>query len=405
MDIYVLDKEFNIINVIDTYESFIWTERYIECGDFELYINCEKEFLKDILDGCYLQIKQSKTLMIIEDISTEKPSPDSAVKVIVTGRCLKSILYRRIIWGKKAFLETAEVGLYDVVNALLQDSIINPQKIQTERTPGSNAYTNTQIDAPERKISNFIFPEENQSLNSIKIKAIQFDGDNLGEAIINLCNSKGVGLKVEFEDGNFICNLFVGIDRSYNQDTNDYVVFSPDFDNLANTNFKIERKDYCNTAIIVGTDNMADSQETITPEDYRIMLVEGNGSSGLERREVLIDCASVSDSTTVWDSETGQYIEDEPIDLDDYMNIVSEKGKTKLKQYDVKNTIEGEIVNHVMYEYGVDYFLGDIVQTEDEFGNGGRSIVSEFIICQDANGFQTYPTFTSVEEKEDEDDA
>ena len=36
MDILVLDKNFDTQAIIDTYESFNWTDRYNEAGDFEL---------------------------------------------------------------------------------------------------------------------------------------------------------------------------------------------------------------------------------------------------------------------------------------------------------------------------------------------------------------------------------
>ena len=38
MYIYVLDSEYNKIGVIDYCESIIWTTRYCDSGDFELYL-------------------------------------------------------------------------------------------------------------------------------------------------------------------------------------------------------------------------------------------------------------------------------------------------------------------------------------------------------------------------------
>jgi hypothetical protein len=39
VDIFVLDTEFRPVSIIDVYESLIWTDRYDEYGDFELYIS------------------------------------------------------------------------------------------------------------------------------------------------------------------------------------------------------------------------------------------------------------------------------------------------------------------------------------------------------------------------------
>lgn len=37
MDIYVLDTNFTVVKILDTFSSFIWTDRYNLAGDFEIY--------------------------------------------------------------------------------------------------------------------------------------------------------------------------------------------------------------------------------------------------------------------------------------------------------------------------------------------------------------------------------
>ena len=37
MDIYVMDTNFKVVGIIDTYASLIWTDRLRGCGDFEIY--------------------------------------------------------------------------------------------------------------------------------------------------------------------------------------------------------------------------------------------------------------------------------------------------------------------------------------------------------------------------------
>ena len=38
MEAMILDTNFQGIYIVDSFESFIWTDRFSECGDFELYI-------------------------------------------------------------------------------------------------------------------------------------------------------------------------------------------------------------------------------------------------------------------------------------------------------------------------------------------------------------------------------
>lgn len=36
MDVTVLNTNLDAVSIVDVYESFIWTDRYYEYGDFEL---------------------------------------------------------------------------------------------------------------------------------------------------------------------------------------------------------------------------------------------------------------------------------------------------------------------------------------------------------------------------------
>lgn len=38
MQLFVLDKSFEVVSLCDTFSSLIWTERYSGYGDFELYL-------------------------------------------------------------------------------------------------------------------------------------------------------------------------------------------------------------------------------------------------------------------------------------------------------------------------------------------------------------------------------
>ena len=45
MEIYVLNTNFESVAVVDEFESLIWTDRYDEAGDFELYMSMDKRLL------------------------------------------------------------------------------------------------------------------------------------------------------------------------------------------------------------------------------------------------------------------------------------------------------------------------------------------------------------------------
>ena len=57
-----------IIAVIDSYESLIWTRRYCGFGDFELYLPYDSKIESCLRKDFYLKIENSDRTMIIEGI-------------------------------------------------------------------------------------------------------------------------------------------------------------------------------------------------------------------------------------------------------------------------------------------------------------------------------------------------
>ena len=52
----------------------------------------------------------------------------------------------------------------------------------------------------------------------------------------------------------------------------------------------------------------------------------------------------------------------------------------------------------ILFVYQRDFFMGDLIQIENEYGIGGTARIIEFIVSIDVNGIETYPTFESVDE-------
>ncbi|NEM83701.1 hypothetical protein G3V89_23305, partial [Escherichia coli] len=58
-----------------------------------------------------------------------------------------------------------------------------------------------------------------------------------------------------------------------------------------------------------------------------------------------------------------------------------------------------------MFVFKEDFDIGDIVQNKNEFGQEGRSIVSEMVFSQDDEGFLSYPTFETLPKDEEEEES
>lgn len=354
MDLVVLNRELDAISVIDIYESFIWTDRYYRYGDFELYTAMQNNILDIIKKDFFLQSSDSDHIMIIEDWII-KSDIENGNHITVTGRSLESILTRRIIWGQK----TISGNLQNGIKTLLNENIISPSD-------------------SKRKISNFIFEESTDPvITKLTINA-QFTGDNLYDAIQKICEERGIGFKITLNDNKqFVFKLYAGVDRSYEQTVVPYVIFSPNFDNIINSNY-MESNSSLKNITLVGGEGEGSARRYLTVGDTNV--------SGLDRREIFTDARDISsdvDGETITDTEYNAQLE--------------QRGNEKLAENISIVSFEGQTETTVMYRYREHFFDGDIVQIANEYGHETRARILEVVTTEDETGTSVYPTFKTLQ--------
>ncbi len=355
MEAFILDSNFQMVGVVDTFESFIWTDRFCGYGDFEVYLPSEAAVPELLTIGNYLTTKKSDRIMIIEDISIEV-DPENGSRTTITGRSLESILERRVIWGQV----NLDGSLQSEVENLLDDNVIVPS-----------------ISA--RAIDNFEFvPSTDDTIADLDVDT-QFFGENLYDAILSLCESQQIGFRILLNNSNkFAFELYVGANRTFSQTKNPWVIFSPDYDNLLSSNYFKSMRKFKNAALIAGEGD--GSNRT---------LIEScsDESEGLQRRELYVDSSTLS-----------RTIDGTDLTATKYKKKLTSKGKEHLLETQTMESFEGEIDATKQFVYGVDFMLGDIVQIVNEYGMRACSRVSEVVQCHDASGETMIPTFTSVTE-------
>lgn len=356
MELLVLNTDYESIAVIDTYESFIWTDRYNSYGDFEIVFAMDESFLRYLKEDNYFWLKDSEHTMIIEDIRIDADTEDGN-RLIVTGRSLESILERRIIWGQKVFTG----NLQTAIQTMLNECIISPS-------------------IEDRKISNFRFAESTDpKITSLTIDN-QYTGDDLYTVIKGLCEENNIGFKIVLTDDNwFEFSLYAGVDRSYDQTENPYVVFSPNFENIINSNYFSSKASYRNVTLVEGEGEGTDRKTAIVGSGF-----------GINRREVYTDARDISSKT-----EDGVTLSDE-----EYYAQLRSKGLKTLTDHSITTAFEGEVEATKLFKYGEDFYIGDIVQIANEYGNEGSAYISELIISRSKEGFSVYPTFKTISKKE-----
>lgn len=376
MEFLLENTNFEAVAIIDEFESAIWVERYWEYGDFEFKLAPTREnVLRRFRDDYYLSTTDSEVEMIIEERLLETDAEDGNW-LYVRGRSLESILDRRIIWAQTNLNYSTPKdnpnGLQRAIKKWITDSIIAPTSALADR-----------------KIDNFIFEDtDDPVITKIPLK-VQYTGDNLYDVIQYHCQANNLGFKIRRNAQNqFVFKLYAGVDHSHEQTENDYVVFSPSYDNIINSNFLESKKVFRNVALVRG-EGEGTSRKTATV---------GSGK-GLERRELNVDARDISTNSG---AITGTK----------YTNLLKTRGTEKLAEDANKyvKTFEGQVEQTQSFQYGKDYFMGDVVQITNEFDIEATTRVIELIRSDATDGIDVIvPTFADptdpvTPDYDDEDD-
>lgn len=348
MEFYVFNASLELVGIVDSYKSAIWTTRYNQPGDFELYLPA---LLKNItlLQKGYIVIRLDDTTKggIIDSIkiSTDEENGDY---LTITGKSLSGLLSRRIMWYQTTYSGNAE----KLLRVMITEHCIDPYE--------SN-----------RQLPNVLLGEEVGLTETINLQA---QGESIEDLVVSVCKSLNLGYKVDFdmENRKFIFNVYKGVDRSYNQNVNSFVVFSPDFDNLLTSEYSNSVSTFKNVALVGGEGEGAE----------RTMTTVNNSIIGMERFETFVDAKS--------QSSNGGELSDSA-----YLSLLYQQGMNKLSELNITKAVSSQIASDVTFKLNQDYFLGDIVQVKNEYGMSMTPRVTEIIECQDENGYSCIPTFTN----------
>ncbi len=370
MDLIVLNQNFEAISVIDNFESVIWTDRYDQPGEFEIYTPVNESMLTYPVVDNYIRIDESEHLMIIEDITIES-DVENGNHIKIVGRSLESILDRRVVSGELNVSGSIQTTIKNLINS----NIISPSD-------------------SSRKIDNFIFEDSTDTNVTSLTYSGQFKGQSLLEIIETICQTKDVdlGFKVILNDENqFVFSLYKGTDRSYRQEVLPYVCFKPSLENIFNSNYSEVHSSSKNVIYVHASYSeeieYEEDGKTRTKTEQRDLYRTVGSGTGLSRRELYLD-SSVS--------------KDEDMDMGTFTNKVDQSGTDELKNRKVQKTFEGECETTRMYVYDRDFFMGDVVQVANEYNKEDPARVMEFIWSQSSSELKNYPTFKALDYAESE---
>lgn len=379
MQLFVLDKSFEVVSLCDTFSSLIWTERYSGYGDFELYLPASIENINMFPRGFYLslieppvydkngkKIEVRNDVMIVEktELSTDLEEGD---RLVVSGRSLESLLLRRVI-PKKVKYESTDPR--EIIKTILNENIIEPSE-------------------PARKIHNFkIAMDSSQRPDTKDKRTYEFDGDYVYDAIKTICDDYDWGFSLDLKtDDNWRTSYLAfstvyGTDRSYEQTKNPYMVFSPRFDNLISSDTIEDDTEFYNSAYVASTEETKDNKTR-----RLIKYVPNNsGRSEWDIRETFY---------TNSDAKLNDGNNNPRPDSDIYSEL-EKYGKDELKTQKSNDSFNAEIALLNSVQYHRDYDIGDLIQFDNVYGVDRTARITEYVRNEDDNGYREYPTFTPL---------
>lgn len=348
MDLWILNPNYERVGIVDTASSIIWSNRYRQCGDFEIYIPASAERL-ELLQEDFLVVREDDDMVgIIEtvELTTDAETGDY---LTITGRDLRSILDRRIVWDQTSLNGTVE----DIMRQLVTDAFISPtnelRKYDKLTLADPHGYTDT--------------------------ASAQFTGDNLLEAIEGLCATYNYGFKITLEDGILVLDFYKGTDRSVSQSENPHVVFSEEYGNLTASTYTRDKTGYKNIALVAG-EGEGKARKRVPAQK----LINGASPAGLLRREMFVDARDLSTN----EGEINDAL---------YALKLLMRGSTYLSEAAIVESVEGTVNALQMYTYKKDYFLGDIVTVANRYRIQADTQLLETVETWDENGYTCEPTY------------
>lgn len=368
------DRE--IIGIIDSAKSIIWHSTYYGVGDFEIYAVADSKHVELLQEGNWITrpddlSENGKTIGIIEKIESST-SIDDGKMIIASGRFAKSILDRRHIYrlsGKtnKATILSGKVET--AIRTVIQNNAINCSFDATRNIPI------LQLGALAN-IPTVIVDELGQAAEK------QVSYQNLLEYTEEVLKEYKMASNVTLIDSNYKLQYFIykGKDRSVdNTEGNEPIIFSQDYDNLAESTYSMNVATKKTAALIGGEGEGLDRFYSLVP----------GTETGFERREMWVDASSLS--KTYEDEGGTQHTYSDT----QYRKMLKTLGKQELSVAVAEEAFEASINSRGgIWKLNEHYSLGDIVTFQDNSMSKYANVrITELTEVQDENGYAITPVF------------
>lgn len=312
MQLIVLDKDFETLGSIPLFRTLIWARRYEKLGCFELYTS--KEYFPLLNAGQYLYRNDAKELGVIDEVNYSQDE-NGAREAYAKGNFAEKLLTDRVIAGTITLSGNVE----EAMRRLADTSAINP------------------TDA-DRKVAHLKLGILTGISGNINMQAT---GDNVSEKLYEIGNTKEIShrIRYDFLTNDLAFEVWQGVDRRDSQEENSWAIFSNSFYNIRNVVYNRNRSSYKNFAYVAGAGEGSD----------RIIITVDARLPGEERKEIWVDARDLQQK-----DEDGN-----EIPLETYKQQLDQRGREKLAEYRMVETINSGVDYQANLVYKKDFDLGD----------------------------------------------
>lgn len=432
-DVYVYDQNIQLVGIVDSYKSLIWAERYWEVGDCELYVKATTENLSLLHKGYYLARNTSTMVCVIKRIELDT-SAENGNYLIVSGYDCKQWLDQRVVWSMMNADGNAESFIRSMVDKALGNASLYGRQIVNKN--GSRIF----------------YLGDSAGFSEVLTEQVSYK--NVGDKVREYCRKYGWGYRVVFSNNLFWFQLYKGTDRTNS------VIFSNDYENLSATKYVEDETHMGNVALVAGEGegskrsrnvsgfassteryeifvDAKDISKTITWGDLTAIYpttdqggqgyISTSGSSYVYMMNY-INIQIVDSDQLAWlkaNFPNGQeitidgqlyyqtynaIIADLPSNsLEDSDNVVLRdivysvylltRGLEKLSEYGAVTSFDGTVEPNTTFVFNKDYFLGDLVTVENEYGISVGARITEVLEVNDDSGYKVQPKFEYITEE------
>lgn len=434
IELYVLNKDLVRIDVIDSYKSLIWANRYGKVGDCELYVPATKKAFNTLKKGYYLLRDDDEMICQIKKVELDTDA-ENGNYLIVTGYDCKRFLDQRVMWGTRNCDGNVEDFIRSFVNQGLGDPSLSAR--QLKKANGQR-----------------LFYLGNKA-NFKEVTQEQVSYANIGEKVREYCAKYEWGYKVVLSDDALYFLLYKGTDRS------DSVIFSDEYENLITTKYVEDDTNIGNVTLVAGegegsersrnvsgyaegldryelyvdardlskTIKWSDLKALYPPRPSGVGSIQQRGTSGayywvytMDYIDIsIVDNNQLTELKRVYPTGTERTVDgnlyyrvysvdiaDLPSNIMDdgddvvlrdivYSVYLLNRGYEKMAEFGSMTSFEGSVSSNVTFIYKEDYFLGDLVTVENEYGISKKARITEVVEVNDENGYSVEPKFEYLE--------